>query len=383
MCVGRIAERDGELCAWVEVAPREGSAAGPLAGVPFGAKDIFETRGMATEYGSPLFAGRKGVSDAVLVSELLGRGAVLLGKTATTAFACFDPAPTRNPHDGRYSPGGSSSGSAAAVAAGMVPFALGTQTQGSVLRPASFCGVTGFKPTFGALSTEGVLAFAPSLDTPGLFTESPADMVLLWERMGHASLEFEELTCAVPALAEGVDAGMEAAFRAATRGFPSVPMPDEFHRVLPAVRVVNMYEGARTHESLWRAHGARVGLKLAALIEEGLKIPESEYGRALAAIAEGKRAMESVFGEFAVLLTPAAPGPPPMGLGSTGDPRCNAAWTGLGCPAISIPMPREIAPGMPLGLQLTAAPGRDSELLAAAVRVADRMRDARQATCES
>ena len=157
-------------------------ADGLLDGIPFGVKDIFETRGLATEYGSRLYEGRKGTVDAHVVGSLRRTGAVLLGKTRTTAFASFDPAPTRNPRFPGHTPGGSSSGSAAAVAAGMVPFALGSQTLGSVLRPASFCGICGFKPSFGLLSAEGVMPFAPSLDTVGLFTATAADMAELWSR---------------------------------------------------------------------------------------------------------------------------------------------------------------------------------------------------------
>jgi len=182
ICLRRIAASEPDLRAWVEVSPQAPLADGLLNGIPFGVKDIFETRGLATEYGSPLYAGRKGASDAHVVSGLRRTGAVLLGKTRTTAFASFDPAATRNPRFPGHTPGGSSSGSAAAVAAGMVPFALGTQTLGSVLRPASFCGICGFKPSFGLLSCEGVLPFAPSLDTVGLFTTTAAGMAELWSR---------------------------------------------------------------------------------------------------------------------------------------------------------------------------------------------------------
>src|ERR1035438_7045722 len=174
ICRRRIAAGDPDVQAWVEVSPQDPLANGLLDGIPFGVKDIFETRGLATEFGSALYAGRKGVVDAPVVSALRRTGAVLLGKTRTTAFASFDPAATRNPRLPGHTPGGSSSGSAAAVAAGMVPFALGTQTLGSVLRPASYCGVCGFKPTFGRLPVEGVLPFAPSLDTLGLFPRTPA-----------------------------------------------------------------------------------------------------------------------------------------------------------------------------------------------------------------
>lgn len=369
LCLDRIRASDADVRAWVEVAPRAGAASGPLAGVPFAAKDIFETRGMATEYGSPLYKGRRGSDDAALVANLLARGAALVGKTTTTAFAYFDPAATRNPRDLRYSPGGSSSGSAAAVAAGMVPFALGSQTQGSVLRPASFCGVTGFKPGFGVLPLGGVLPFAPSLDTAGLFTETAADMKALWERMGHAPREFETFACAATDHLDGVDGEMEQAFLAATAAYPRIALPAAFQRVLPAVRLVNNYEGARTHEARWKEHGERIGAKLAQLVAGGLQIPRDEYVRAVAAIGEARTAMEAVFREYAVVLTPSAPGPAPVGLASTGDPRMNAPWTGLGCPAISIPMPRGAVSRMPLGLQLTAARGRDSELLSAAVRI--------------
>src|SRR3954451_23156445 len=178
----RIALTELDVRAWVEVIPQEPAFTGPLNGIPFGAKDIFETSGLATEYGSPLYEGRKGTYDAHVIGDLRRTGAVLLGKTRTTPFASFDATPTRNPRLSGTTPGGGSSGSAAAVAAGMVPFALGTQTLGSVLRPASYCGICGFKPSFGLLSMEGVLPFAPSLDTVGLFTESAADMAELWSR---------------------------------------------------------------------------------------------------------------------------------------------------------------------------------------------------------
>ena len=160
ICLRRISSAEPDIQAWVDVSPQAPLAEGLLSGIPFGVKDIFETQGLATEYGSPLYAGRKGVFDAHLVDGLRRVGAVLLGKTRTTAFASFDPTATRNPCFPGHTPGGSSSGSAAAVAAGMVPFALGTQTLGSVLRPASFCGICGFKPTFGLLPFEGAMPFA-------------------------------------------------------------------------------------------------------------------------------------------------------------------------------------------------------------------------------
>ena len=197
-CLARIRDMDPKIRAWVQIAPQPALGDGPLSGIPFGAKDIMETRGLSTEYGSPIYKGRLGSTDAAIVTSLRNRGAILLGKTHTTAFAYRTPAPTRNPRNLEHTPGGSSSGSAAAVAAGMVPFALGTQTRGSILRPASYCGVTGFKPTYGLVSIDGVLPYAKSLDTVGFFTHTPADMLALWEAMGHSSGGDETLTVGVP-----------------------------------------------------------------------------------------------------------------------------------------------------------------------------------------
>jgi Asp-tRNA(Asn)/Glu-tRNA(Gln) amidotransferase A subunit family amidase len=371
LCLKRIAEREPELRAWVEVSPQEAVDDGPLYGVPFGVKDIYETRGLATEFGSPIFAGRKGQTDAVLVTRLRDLGAVLIGKTQTTAFASFDPSPTRNPCDPRYTPGGSSSGSAAAVAAGMVPFAFGSQTQGSVLRPASFCGIVGFKPTYGLLSLAGVLPFAPSLDTAGFFTQTADDMHLLWSRMGFRGGASPARAIGAPDALDA-DPEMASAFRrtidqlkAAGYGIRTIELPLDWPGLLAASRLVNQYEGSRTHEAVWRQQGARLGLRLAQLISDGLKLPESRYHEALGAIAEMKQEMNKLFREYPVILTPAAPGPAPLGLDSTGDPRLNAPWTALGTPAISIPMSH---PGpLPLGLQITAQTGDDMRLLDFAV----------------
>ncbi len=374
ICLARIAECEPRIQAWVQVAPQASTGAGPLAGMPFGAKDIYETKGLITAYGSPLYAGRIGSADAALVAELRGLGAVLLGKTQTTAFAYFDPAPTRNPRDLTRTPGGSSSGSAAAVAAGMVPFALGSQTQGSVLRPASFCGVAGFKPTRDLLSLQGILPFAPSLDTAGLFTQTADDMQMLWSLMGFHAAAPKSRSLAVPAGIPAVDPVMEKAFhvaldRLSSQGWTvnAIEMPARFAELLPAARLINNYEGARTHAQHWREHGSRIGAKLAQLVEEGLAIPAEKHAAALALIAVLKQEMNDLFRAHAVVATPAAPGPAPEGLASTGDPRLNTPWTALGVPAISVPLPVGDAP--PLGIQLAAAAGADSALLAIAAEV--------------
>jgi Asp-tRNA(Asn)/Glu-tRNA(Gln) amidotransferase A subunit family amidase len=197
-CLDRIRELEPSIHAWVVVQPERPTADGPLSEIPFGVKDIVETKGMATEYGSPLYKGRVGTADAAIIRDLRSRGAILLGKTVTTAFAYRTPGPTRNPRNVDHTPGGSSSGSAAAVAAGMVPFTIGEQTRGSMIRPASFCGVTGFKPTYDLLPTEGMLPFAKSLDTLGLYTHTPADMIALWKAMGKPVAGAEQFPFAAP-----------------------------------------------------------------------------------------------------------------------------------------------------------------------------------------
>src|SRR3954467_1036431 len=194
----RIPAADAPIHAWVQIQPQPSTGSGPLTGIPYGAKDVIETKGLATEYGSPIYKGRIGTEDAPIITDLRGRGAVLVGKTQTAMFAQRTPPPTRNPRNLDHTPGGSSRGSAAAIAADMVPFALGTQTGGSILRPASYCGVTGFKPTFGLISLEGVLSSAKSLDTIGFFPHTPDDMILLWDALGHPTGHDETFAFGVP-----------------------------------------------------------------------------------------------------------------------------------------------------------------------------------------
>ena len=371
-CLQRIEELNPKIQAWVQVAPQPALAAGPLGGIPFGAKDIMETRGLATEYGSPIYKGRLGSSDAAVVTALRQRGAILLGKTHTTAFAYRTPAPTRNPRNLEHTPGGSSSGSAAAVAAGMVPFALGTQTRGSVVRPASFCGVTGFKPSYGLVPVEGVLPYAKSLDTIGFFTHTPADMLALWEAMGQSSGRDETLTFGVPDPMPEVDADMAAAIQQAIdtlRRGGIATKPVDIAGLLKtldaATNDIAFYEGSRFHEQRWKEHGERL-LDLAALVEKGLQMTAQQYENALRQIRDARVRLGELYRPTPVILVPAAPGAAPRGLSYTGDPRINAPWTGLGTPAISIPLR---VTGLPLGLQLTAERGQDARVLRAAVRL--------------
>jgi Asp-tRNA(Asn)/Glu-tRNA(Gln) amidotransferase A subunit family amidase len=373
-CLRRIADLEGEIHAWVEVTPPKSAEAslthGPLAGIPFGAKDIFETRGMATEYGSPLYTGRKGDTDAALIAELRRQGAILLGKTRTTAFASFDAGPTRNPRATGHTPGGSSSGSAAAVAAGMVPFALGTQTLGSVLRPASYCGVCGFKPSFGLIPIDGVLPFAPSLDTVGFFTATAEDMKFLWSRGfgGTSDVSLRDLArLRVPAEEPMMRAMEDAALRLRAAGIRVDHMdpPAGWGALVEAARTINTYEGARTHERRYRDFGERLGTRLAALVRQGLAVSVAEYEAAREQVERMRTEISRLFWEYPAILGPAATGPAPAGLESTGDPAANAPWTALGVPAISVPL---AGYDMPMGLQLTGAWGRDDAVVVVAAQ---------------
>ncbi|MBI4886978.1 MAG: amidase [Acidobacteria bacterium] len=372
-CLDRIRELDPSIHAWVQVAPQPATGAGALDGVPFGVKDIIETRGLATEYGSPIYRGRIGAVDAAIVADLRRRGAILVGKTHTTAFAYRTPAPTRNPRNLAHTPGGSSSGSAAAVAAGMVPLALGSQTQGSVLRPASFCGVAGFKPTYGRIPMDGVLPFAKSLDTLGFFTPAAADMLSVWGAMGNETGRDETFALGVPDPMPEVDEPMAAAFRDAVSRFRSaglaterVDLGDMLARLNEASRVVMAYEAARFHEKRYREYGSKLA-DLANLVREGLACSDDSYEDARRDIEACRARVSGLYRDTPVILVPAAVGAAPPGLASTGDPRMNAPWTALGTPAISIPMGS--CGGLPLGLQITADRGADDRVLRTAVRL--------------
>jgi Asp-tRNA(Asn)/Glu-tRNA(Gln) amidotransferase A subunit family amidase len=368
----RVGPADESIHAWVQVSPQEPTGHGDLWMIPFGAKDIIETAGLATEYGSPLYKGRIGSTDAAIVAELRRRGAVLFGKTRTTAFAYRTPAATRNPRNPLHTPGGSSSGSAAAVAAGMVPFALGTQTQGSVLRPASYCGVTGFKPGFAVLPMEGVLPLAPSLDTLGFFAHTPADMLALWEALGYTASPVDTPAYGVvdplPEMAPAMRDAFTGAVAAMSRhglDVRGVDLTVLLDRLNAASRTVMAFEAARVHDRRFNLYGAE--LDIADLVKEGRAIDTADYHEATSQIRDARAQMTAAFEATPILLTPAATGAAPRGLASTGDPRMNAPWTALGGPAMSIPMPG--SDGLPLGLQLAAGHGQEARLLHAAIRV--------------
>ena len=377
VCLQRIRELDPSIHAWVQVQPERPTADGPLSEIPFGAKDIIETQNMATEYGSPLYKGRLGTKDAAIIRDMRNRGAILLGKTVTTAFAYRSPGPTRNPRNLDHTPGGSSSGSAAAVAAGMVPFTIGEQTRGSMIRPASYCGITGFKPTHDLLPMEGVLLFAKSEDTLGLYTHTPTDMLALWKALGHPEGGEEQFSFGAPEPIPECEPEMANAFRQSLSllrragvSIKTVDISQMLKKLEAANDLITTYEGARFHEARLKEFGDRLDQPVAALVRDGLKISTERYDEATGYVSDSRVRIAEIFKSTPVILTPAATGPAPLGLSTTGDPAMNAPWSALGTPAISIPMP--IASGLPLGFQMTADLGQDSRLIRAAIQLQTR-----------
>ena len=378
----------------------EGGALGPLHGVPIGVKDIVDTAGIPTEHGSALFAGRIPDASAEVVRNLEGAGALMLGKTVTAEMAYFHPGPTVNPFNPERTPGGSSMGSAAAVAAGIVPGAVGTQTNGSVIRPAAFCGVVGFKPSAGRLSRQGMLTFSETLDQPGAFTRSVADVAWLvaalagdplhrwWDSAGAAASGgpaprlalawTSEWEHAEPAQRDRFEADVATLRRAgATIDQVLLPAgldPDPAQAepepapgdppVLAVHRTIMAYEGAQALGEVVAQRPQVVSQTLRRFLAEGAAVPAAEYRAALDRRELLKERFARWAAPFDAVLTPPATGEAP-GLETTGDPRFCTRWTLLGAPALVLPSGRG-PQGLPLGLQLVGAQGDDRRLLRAA-----------------
>jgi aspartyl-tRNA(Asn)/glutamyl-tRNA(Gln) amidotransferase subunit A len=375
----RIEQIDPRVLAWARLAPdamqqaerldallQRGHYFGPLHGVPLGVKDIFCTAGLETSAGSPILKGFIPGTDAEAVKRLRGAGAVILGKTATTEFACYDPAPTRNPHDLEHSPGGSSAGSAAAVAAFMCFGALGTQTAGSILRPAAYCGVTGLKPTYDLVSRQGVIPLAWSLDHVGPISRTAADAALLFDAIRRpgsreepeVSLQGRSIGIPDRYFFEGADAQVLADFEQAIPLFErvglrvqQVRLPELFEVGAQAGNLILRVEAAAFHQHWFLSRADGYSPKLRALIEAGLKIPGVSYLRAQQVRRAAAGQMRELFERIDFLATPAAPTPAPRGLASTGDPKFNLPFTTFGVPALAVPTGRASS-GLPLGLQL-------------------------------
>jgi Asp-tRNA(Asn)/Glu-tRNA(Gln) amidotransferase A subunit family amidase len=307
-----------------------------------------------------------------------------LGKTVTTEFAFYAPGKTRNPHDPSRTPGGSSSGSAAAVAAFMVPAALGSQTAGSIIRPASFCGVIGYKPSYGLLSLEGVQPFAPSLDTLGLFARDLADLSLLANALGAVIgpgrpegpprvglCRTEQWPLAAPET-QRIVAEAAAALARAGAAVLEVDLGPPFAGLPEVQKTIMAVEAARSLSEERRRHEALLSPVLLAFLKEGEATPPDRYRAALSRAEDCRRRLPGVFAGVDVLLTPSAPGEAPVGLASTGDPAFNRIWTLLHLPCLSLPgavRPR----GLPIGIQLVGPPGGDARLLSAAGWIAERL----------
>jgi len=364
---------------------RRGRYRGPLHGMPIGVKDIVDVRGLPTRAGSPHSPDTPAVKHARVVQNLVDAGAVIVGKTVTTEWACFDPPATRNPWDGTRSPGGSSSGSAVAVAAGMCVAAVGTQTGGSIIRPAAYCGVCGCKPTFGQDGgMAGIIAVSPHLDHVGPLASSVLDLTYMLDAMApgrgllshfHAAMK----TSSAPRLGRLNDffvdrmepsvneCVQEAIERLAGDGAAvvDVPLPDCFQDVHTMHRCIMAADVAQTHEHLLAKHADGLGRSFRALLEEGVRVAESDYRRALAHLARCRAEADRWVGHVDVLVTASTPGLPPRADQGTGDPIFNSPWSYNGLPAVSVPCGTS-AGGLPIGIQLIGARGRDSHLLSIA-----------------
>ena len=387
-CLDRIQARESEVRAWAhldvdhaiaqarerDAGLRSGAPPGPLHGVPVGVKDIFDTHDLPTEWGSPLCAGRRPAVDSETVRRLRSAGAVILGKTVTTEFANWRPGPTRNPLDPNRTPGGSSSGSAAAVCDHMVPMAIGSQTGGSTIRPASFCGVVGFKPTIGLVSLEGVMPLAASLDHVGLFSRTVGDIGLLASVLYDNGVEATGSTPTVEArlafsptpfwMCADPDARRRLEAFAEATGLPRIDLPTGFEDALDVLDVIYCREVALGFAELHRRVADQMGDRFLADIQRGQRITEHEYEQAVARRTELTVLVDEVFEHHDALVVPAAPGVAGS-LETTGDAVFNSGWTLCGNPAVCLPLLTGES-GLPLGVQLIGRRGRDADLLAIA-----------------
>lgn len=354
-------------------------ATGPLAGIAVGVKDIFDTHDMPTGYGSPIYAGHRPRADAAIVAMARRAGATVVGKTVTTEFAFFAPGKTRNPHDPAHTPGGSSSGSAAAVAAGMVPAAIGTQTGGSVIRPAAFCGVAGYKPSFRLVPVTGMKTFSWTLDTAGFFAAGIADVARFAAALTGRPLEVEpvepkrlriglyrsavwnEASAAMRAAAEDTAASAEAAGAIVVE----VEEPEELRTARDIHATIQDFEAALALAGDFEQNRERLSEKLRGTLENGMRIDATTYDEARRTARHARHRASELFEDVDVLLTPSAPGAAPKGLETTGVPLFNKLWTLTGNPCVNVPGITG-NDGLPLGIQIVARFGRDRVALSAA-----------------
>ena len=410
-CLERIAVSDPEIEAWAFLDPdhvrqqalaadRHREAGGPLGGLhglPIGVKDIIDVEGMPCENGTRLDAGRRPKRDSHIASMLRAAGAVIVGKTVTTELAFYHPGKTRNPRDREHTPGGSSSGSAAAVADGMVPLAIGSQTNGSMIRPASFCGVVGFKPTYGTISRSGVLALAPALDTIGVFARAVQDCALLVDALGGFDAADEAMrpaprqrlleTCLSeppvdPKIAFVKSPAWKLSEPPTQEGFvelteafagccEEVQLPDIFLRAADWHRMLMTAEMARHLRAYEFKGGDHLSEVMRATLKDGRAVSAVDYQEARDAQDVLNGGLEAVFDRYDAIITPAAAGEAPKGLRSTGDPSFATLWTYCGLPALSLPL-MEGPNGLPVGVQVVGRRGDDARVLRTARWIAER-----------
>ena len=405
-CLERIDALEGKIQAWVLVDKegvlraarrldqelRRGQRRGSLHGIPVGIKDIFYTAGLPTEAGSPFWSGFVPSHDAATVARLKEAGAIILGKTHTTEFAYRDPAPTHNPWNTAHTPGGSSSGSGAGVAAGMCLAALGSQTLGSVLRPAAYNGVVGFKPHHGRISTYGVVPLSWTLDHVGILARTVADTALVFQTIaGHDSRDYYSLDAPVPDCLghlesqkaphlglvrqyffEQADEEMRAhtekvveCLRQAGAKVEEIVPPPSFATVPDTGNIIIAAEAATCHQEMFAEHKEQYGPGIRKLIEDGLAIQVTEYARALQTRLQQRAEIEPLLRQVDALLTPGVPGVAPRGLSSTGSAVMQGPWTIIGVPSISLPTGLS-QDGLPLAIQLAGSPLAEDRLLAVA-----------------
>ncbi|MBC7414409.1 MAG: amidase [Herminiimonas sp.] len=391
-CLDRIEAREPTVQAWTHLAPDlalaqarvldRGAIRGLLHGLPIGVKDLFDTADMPTGYGSPIYSGHQPMADAAVVARCRAAGAIVLGKTVTTEFATFHPGKTHNPRRAGHTPGGSSSGSAAAVADCMVPLAFGTQTAASVIRPAAFCGVVGFKPSYGSSSRAGVKNLSESLDTIGVFGRSVADAALFAEVVtGDARLSLPDETAASPVLRIGLcrtfeweyaDADSVAALEQGTRRLAGAgvmladcELPAMLSSALQLQIDIMAFEAAANLAAERLNHPTLLSAALITLFDAGIRISPAQHQANLVAAARARIAIDACFDEHDVLIAPSTIGVAPAGIDRSGDPVFCRMWTLLGLPCVHLPFATG-ANGLPVGLQVIGRFDRDAALLAAA-----------------
>lgn len=396
-CLERVAAREDAVQAWTHLdrdaairAAREldkRPSLGALHGVPLGVKDVIDTHDMPTAYGSPIYPGHQPVADAGCIAMARAAGMLVLGKTVTTEFATSHPGKTRNPHSPAHTPGGSSSGSAAAVADFMLPLAVGTQTGGSVIRPASFCGVVGFKPSFGLINRSGVKQLSDTLDTVGVFGREVADVALLAAVLtGRRELTVAKTGapprigfCRTPdwaeAAAETVAALEQTCMQLSAAGatVADCNLPVRFAELGEVHRTIEYFEIARALHHEYRHHRGQLSAGLAARVTAGLACPGEDYETASRLARECRALIDDCFREFDVLLTPSAIGEAPVGLSSTGKAVFNRMWTLLGLPCLTLPRYRG-GTGLPVGIQIIGRFRADRKMLDVATWVENEFR---------